>query len=352
MQTSMPFAICRSEKIKTWSSLKKSVGHALRTSKDERHHLNHAVDEPIKVLCGSESWVDDWGKLVANMWLPERQQGTSQTIAREFFLGMSPEWAIGKSKVEIEEWEAANVDWLIERFGRERVKLCVAHRDEQSPHLAAYVVGLKADVNRKGELNSRGNGWTLSDRVLKLGGGKDELVKLQDEYSAAMQKFSLRRGLRKSKAKHQKIEHWRKQMAVPIDKPIIKPRIDPPTPEDRKNVEAYAKRMADKSANSIFEQMKPYHQKAKHQSAELKRLRTLVERFEPIVEIFSKFLMRLLGHRPSFETLQGIKEIGECIDRISPRHQSPNEQIKTEKIDPAKTIKTIKTIEQKRPKMF
>lgn len=348
----MPFAICRSEKIKTWASLKKSIGHALRTSKDERHHLNHAVDEPIKILCGSESWVDDWGKLVANMWLPERQQGTSQTIAREFFLGMSPEWAIGKSKTEIEEWEAANVDWLIERFGRERVKLCVAHRDEQSPHLAAYVVGLKADVNRKGELNSRGNGWTLSDRVLKLGGGKDELVKLQDEYSAAMQKFSLRRGLRKSKAKHQKIEHWRKQMAVPIDTPIIKPRIDPPTPEDRKNVEAYAKRMADKSAQSVFDQMKPYHQKAKNQSVELKRLRTLVERFEPIVEIFNRFLMNLLGHRPSFDTLYGLCEVRECIERISPRSQSIKEQKNTEQTERIVSTKTTKQIAYKKPKLF
>lgn len=352
MQNSLPFAICRSEKIKAWSSLKKSVGHALRTSKDERHHLNHVVDEPIKVLYGSESWVEDWGKLVANMWLPERQQGTSQTIAREFFLGMSPEWSIGKSKAEIEEWETANVEWLIERFGQERVKLCVAHRDEQTPHISAYVVGLKADVNRKGELNSRANGWTLSDRVLKLGGGKDELVKLQDEYSAAMQRFSLRRGLRKSKAKHQKIEHWRKQMAVPIDKPIIKPRIDPATPEDRKNVEAYAKRMADKSAQSVFDQMKPYHQKAKHQSAELKRLRTLVEKFEPLVEIFTKFLMNLLGHRPSFDTLHGINEIRECIDRMSPRSQSTKEQKNTEKSEIVESTKAIKPIEHKRPKLF
>lgn len=352
MQSPMPFAICRSEKIKTWSSLKKSVGHALRTSRDERHHLNHAVDEPIKVLCGSESWVDDWGKLVANMWLPERQQGTSQTVAREFFLGMSPEWSIGKSKDEIEEWEAANVEWLIERFGRERVKLCVAHRDEQSPHLAAYVVGLKADVNRKGELNSRGNGWTLSDRVLKLGGGKDELVKLQDEYSAAMHKFSLRRGLRKSKAKHQKIEHWRKQMAVPIDKPIIKPRIDPPTPEDRKNVEAYAKRMADKSAQSVFEQMKPYHQKAKHQAVELKRLRTLAEQFEPIVEIFKKMLMQLLGHKPSFDTLHGINEIKECVDKICPMNQSPKEKFVVETIKKSETTQIRKTIGKKGPSLF
>lgn len=352
MQNSMPFAICRSEKIKTWSSLKKSVGHALRTSKDERHHLNHAIDEPIKVLCGSESWIDDWGKLVANMWLPERQQGTTQTIAREFFLGMSPEWAIGKSKVEIEEWETANLNWLIDRFGQERVKLCVAHRDEQTPHISAYVVGLKADVNRKGELNDRGNGWTLSDRVLKLGGGKDELVKLQDEYSTAMQKFSLRRGLRKSNAKHQKIEQWRKQMAVPIDTPIIKPRIDPPTSEDRKNVEAYAKRMADKSAQAVFEQMKPYHQKAKQQSIELTRSRTLVEQFEPIVEIFKRMLMHLLGHQPSFNTLHGISEIKDCVDKICQKNQPPNEQLTTEKTKKSETTEIRKLIGKKRPSLF
>ena len=198
------FAICRTEKIKSWSSLTKSVGHNLRTGADERPHLNASAPDPLRVLCGAPDWVAAWRTDVTGMHLRQLAQGQSHTLAREFFLGMSPEWAEGKSPADIDAWAEANVEWLRARFGADRVRLAVLHLDEQTPHLAAYVVPLAADTNRAGQVRTdRGNGWTLSDRVLGLGGGKDALVKLQDEYAAAMKRFALERGRRNSKAKHQ-----------------------------------------------------------------------------------------------------------------------------------------------------
>ena len=95
------FAICRTEKIKSWSTLTKSVGHNLRTSADTRAHLNASAPEPLRVLCGSPDWVGSWRTQVNGMHLRQLAQGQSHTLAREFFLGMSPEWAEGKSQIEI-----------------------------------------------------------------------------------------------------------------------------------------------------------------------------------------------------------------------------------------------------------
>ena len=321
------FAIIRTKKLKSWSSLTKGVGHALRTSKDDRQHLAQGVDESIRIVMGSENWVDDWKKIVSRMWLPELKQGTNHTLAREFFLGASPEFFEGKSKSEIDDWIDENVSWLIERFGKEKIKLICAHFDEQVPHISCFVVGQKKDTNRKGEINTRGNGWTLSDGVLKLGGSKEALVKLQDEYSKAMQKFSLRRGLRKSKAKHKTIEQWRKQMATPLETPVVIPRPEKPTEQDKKNIEAYGKKVADKTAWAIFQQMKPYHQIAKSQAGEVKRLRTMVERLEPIAEAFKRLLGRMLGHCPHLDTIHGLNDAlssaNRLIDAVSSRQVDP-----------------------------
>ena len=236
------FAICRTEKIKTWPTLTKSVGHNLRTSADERPHLDASAPEPLRVLCGSVDWLTSWKAQVNGMHLRQLAQGQSHTLAREFFLGVSPEWAEGKSQADIDAWAEANVEWLRARFGAERVKLCVFHGDEQSPHLAAYVVGLTADTNRAGEVRTdRGNGWTLSDRVLGLGGGKDALVKLQDDYADAMERFALARGRRNSKAKHQTVAEWRRLMAEPMAA-ISVPKPPEAALADRIDIEGYGKR--------------------------------------------------------------------------------------------------------------
>jgi hypothetical protein len=306
MPSVAPFAILRTEKIKDWSTLTKSMGHCLRTSNDDRTHLAADVAEPLRILLGEKNWVADWKKCVDGMWLPKLKMGTTHTIAREFILTTSPEFFANRSKKETEDWIKGNVDWLKNRFGSKRVKFACAHFDEQTLHISAYVVGKKSDTNRRGEPIDRGNGWTLSDGILRLGGGKDELEKLQDEYGISMQKFELRRGIKGSKATHQTTAKWRKQMAKPIDAPVVIPRLEKPTAQDQKNIEAYGKRVADKAARAIYEQMKPYHQQVKTHRAEVNRLRSMVERLEPIAEAFKRLLERLLGHAPRLDSIDGL----------------------------------------------
>ena len=310
------FAICRTEKIKSWATLTKSVGHNLRTSADDRQHLDASALEPMRVVAGEAGWLAPWKSQVNGMHLRGLAQGQAHTLAREFFLGMSPEWAEGKSKAEIDAWAEANIAWLRERFGKDRVKLAVLHLDEQTPHMAAYVVPLKADANRAGEVRAdRGNGWTLSDSALGLGGGKDALVKLQDDYGAAMQRFDLTRGRRHSKAKHQTVAAWRKQMAEPLP-PIKVPKPPAATIADRFDMEAYGKKVAKAAAEEVFRQFKPLQQQAKavpnlrkqieEMLAEMAQLRESIAALKGQRDFFAKALALILGFEPDLNTQQGM----------------------------------------------
>lgn len=320
------FAICRTEKIKAWSTLTKSVGHNLRTSADKREHLNASAPEPLRVLCGTPDWVASWRASVNGMHLRQLAQGQTHTLAREFFLGVSPEWAEGKSQADIAAWAEANVEWLRGRFGAERVRLAVLHLDEQTPHIAAYVVGLAADTDRAGRVRTdRGNGWTLSDRVLGLGGGKDALVKLQDEYGAAMERFDLERGRRNSKAKHQTVAEWRRLMATPMAA-ITVPKPPEATLADRIDIEAYGKRTARAAAQEVFRQFKPLQMQAKEVPklrrqiaallAEIAKLQPLIDAYRQQRDFFAKALARLLGFEPDITTQHGVAKTVEAVKDV------------------------------------
>ena len=336
-----PFAICRTKKIKSWATLTKSVGHNMRTSADDRQHLA-AVPEPIRVLAGSHDWLEGWQSEVNGMHLRKLAMGQSHTLAREFFLGMSPEWAKGKKPAEIDAWAEANIAWLNKRFGKDRLKLAVLHLDEQTPHIAAYVVPLKADAK------GRGNGWTLSDNALGLGGNKAALAQLQDEYAEAMRGFQLRRGLRGSKATHETTAQWKAQMAQPIDPPITMPKVEAPTIADRFDMEAYGKRVGAAAAKAVFQQMKPHYQQAKDQAKtiklqgeELHKLRTMVERLRPLADMLQALLEAALGRPISLNTVQGQHDAHTAakalLDALAPKTRpAPAPEPEAPAIDAAK----------------
>lgn len=313
-----PFAICRAEKIKTWSTLSKRNGHVARTTASTREHLNPKPTEANVTLCGDAGWMKDFKELVKGMWLPKLKQGTTHTLAREFVLTASPEWFAGKTKKQRDEWARANTDWLIERFGADRVAYAELHVDEQTPHIQAFVLPLKADTNRKGEVRTdRGNGWTLSDMALGLGGHSNELSVLQDEYAAAMERFELHRGIKGSKAKHQTIAQWRNQMARPIDKPIVTPKPIEPTLADRINIEGYGQRVAKAAAADVFKQMKPYHQQAKAQAKELREIRTTTTLLQPAIDGFKRLLELLLGREPDLYNTQELEAAQKAFIRFA-----------------------------------
>ncbi len=337
------FAICRTEKLKTWATLGKSTGHNCRTSADERPHLvKKTAGQPawasaaLHVLTGAVGWQKEWKAEVEGMHLRRLAQGQSHTLAREFFLGASPEFFEGKSRAEVDAWAKANMEWLTEKFGAERVKFAALHLDEQSPHIAAYVVPLKKDPK------NRGNGWTLSDNALGLGGSKEALVQLQTDYGLAMERFALSRGRRNSKASHQTVAAWRKKMAEPLA-PLMIPKPPEATMGDRIDIEAYGKKVARAAAAEVIKQFKPVRQRAQEVPAlrrqlekllgEMERFRPLMEAYKKREEFFGKALAMLIGFEPDLNTQQGMVKTVKAVKTL--RHQLRGKPASTPPQEPA-----------------
>ncbi len=151
--------------------------------------------------------------------ISEAQAQTGQRIRKdavkcvEFFFGASPEYfekplTDEQEKLQLErgirqrvidrEKELGFYQKVDEFMGQleERgfvfVK-AVAHRDEQTPHVVAYAVPLdcKKRLNCKSHL-----------------GGREKLSALQDDYAEAMKPLGLERGIRGSRAEHQRVKTW------------------------------------------------------------------------------------------------------------------------------------------------
>ena len=209
----MAFAIMRCAKLK---------GGAIAAS--DRHterSMNTPNADPARtetnIYLRGERGDDVKGKVDAI--IAEAQAQTGQRIRKdavgcvEFFFGASPEYfekplteeqekiqsergvrqrVIDRQK-ELEFYHKTNefMEQLEER-GFVFVK-AVAHRDEQTPHVVAYAVPL--DGNKR--LNCKAHL-----------GGRDKLSALQDEYAERMKSLGLERGIRGSRAEHQRVKTW------------------------------------------------------------------------------------------------------------------------------------------------
>lgn len=131
----------------------------------------------------------------------------------EFFYGASPEYFEKPLTAEQEKRQSERgirqrvidpqkelefyrkVDEFMEQLEeREFVFVkAVAHRDEQTPHVVAYAVPL--DRNKR--LNCKAHL-----------GGREKLSALQDEYAERMKSLGLERGIRGSRAEHQRVKTW------------------------------------------------------------------------------------------------------------------------------------------------
>lgn len=98
------------------------------------------------------------------------------TVMVDFVLTFSPEMV---GKIDMEEWFKANVEWLHQEFGAKNLLRLDMHFHESNPHLHAYV----APLDEKGKFNFK--------RYVKH---ISQLVKMQDRYAQAMERFGLARG--------------------------------------------------------------------------------------------------------------------------------------------------------------
>lgn len=181
------YALLRAEKLKSFGNIGGSIAHSFRTRETpnadpertpENTHLIH--DSPDAVM----------GALKER--LPEKYRKDA-VLAIEYFVGLSPEAsAVGDREAEDRYFDDA-LEWLKERHGEENVISAHIHRDETTPHMAAYV------VPRDGEkLNAK-----------KFLGGKKALSDMQTDFAEKVGKrHGLERGLEGSRATHRTIKEF------------------------------------------------------------------------------------------------------------------------------------------------
>lgn len=183
----MAYAILRVQKLKSAVAVHRSMKHAFREqdTPNAARELAHENDH-----IGASSVAEAMQKFRGR--LPEKfRKDAVQCV--EYLITGSPEGMHAKSKEAQDRYFQDGLKWLRNKHGAENVIYAGIHRDESTPHMYAYV------VPRVGE--------KLNCRAF-LGGSK-ALSDMQTDFALTVgQAHRLERGIKGSKATHQRVSQF------------------------------------------------------------------------------------------------------------------------------------------------
>jgi hypothetical protein len=237
----MPYAILRTEKLKTFGNIGGSLAHNYRDIETKNADLSLTPNNSHS-LPDAESV-----KNAISERLPEKRRSDS-VLCIEYMITASPEWT-GWNDERQKEFFDKSVQWLENRHGKNNVVATSIHRDETTPHLIAYVVPLDNDTGR---LNAK-----------KFLGGKSTLSKMQSDFADTIKHLGLERGIEGSKAEHTKIKDYYAKVNEPVPK-IGKIEIPKPGLMDT------SKKYGEKVAESVIQQIKPKYEHMANLSKEVR----------------------------------------------------------------------------------
>jgi len=199
----MSYAIMRAAKLSTMGSVAASLAHCFReretpNADTSRTHENEHVEAKTKD--------EAMGRMHA--LLPEKRRKDA-VLAVEYLMTASPEWWKSAGQSQQDEFFARSLTWLKDKYGAQNVFVATVHRDEKSPHLAAFVVPMTVD----GRLSAK-----------EFIGNRDKMRSDQTSFAQAVRDLGLERGIEGSKARHQRIQQHYGQLERP---PVALPRLDP-----------------------------------------------------------------------------------------------------------------------------
>ncbi|MFZ7280018.1 MobV family relaxase, partial [Avibacterium avium] len=216
----MGFAILRTQKLKSIYAINRSLKHAFRLQ-DTPNADKQRTPENISYF--SDSKQSALERL--NSILPEKRRKNA-VLAVEYLITASPEDMHGKTQEQQMAYFNDSIEWLKAKHGEQNIVNIGIHFDETTPHLYAYVV----PIDQRGKLNCRA-----------FFGGAKALSDMQSDFAERVgKKHGLERGIKGSKAKHQRVSKFyaninnheqiaeyekNRQMAWKLAKIDIKPRI-------------------------------------------------------------------------------------------------------------------------------
>ena len=202
------FAIMRCKKLKSMGNAGASLKHNFREQETLNANPELTPDnEHLLAVNRSEAMGHLRDKL------PEKRRKDA-VVAVEYLMTASPEFFESATDEQQQEFFKQSLDWLKNKYGADNVIAASIHRDERTPHMAAYVVPLTTD----GRLSAKefiGNRQTMKDD--------------QTTFAKAVGHLGLQRGVEGSKAKHQTIQSFYRKLndttkPINITEDAIKPR--------------------------------------------------------------------------------------------------------------------------------
>lgn len=184
----MPFAILRTQKLKSIVSVHRSMKHAFR----EQETPNAAKELASQnTHIGAQSVAEGMEAFAKALPAKHRKDAV---LAIEYLVTASPEAMAAKSRAEQDRYFDDALAWLRSRHG-DTVIYAGIHRDEQTPHMYAYVVPRDPTTGR---LNAR-----------KWLGGAKALNDMQTAFADQVGKqHGLDRGIEGSKARHTTVKQF------------------------------------------------------------------------------------------------------------------------------------------------
>ncbi|MEM6611231.1 MAG: MobV family relaxase [Cyanobacteria bacterium P01_C01_bin.72] len=184
------------------------------------------------------------------------------TASPEYFRPDDPSRAGYYEPEKLADFRASVHNWLDSEYG-DRIVRAELHLDESTPHIHAYFVPL----DERGKLNCRG-----------IFGGRQKLSQFQDSFANAMSPLGLERGIKGSKAKHTKIQHYYAAINADPDRSLDKSSIEYQLADrqqaikDKKQALITAKLLA-RDKENLQQRLNKAEVKLKAQSQEITNLR-------------------------------------------------------------------------------
>ena len=216
------FAIIRHEKIKAGRHLVSAGLHNVRAIETPNADRDAA---PIEVMVGTGKPHRDVMGSLKRLDIDYANIRKNGNVAIEVFLGASPDWwaskgwkpgevPTGETLRVVEDWKAAQLAYVHERFGKHLVANMTFHPDEASPHCHAFVIPAtyRKDGREKGERTGQ-MAWRLSvEQVLK---GPAHMKSVVSDYARQMGRFGLQRGEDRptGTTKHQPLKEWQREQS-------------------------------------------------------------------------------------------------------------------------------------------
>ena len=190
----------------------------------------------------------------------------------------------------LNDWAESSVRWAKETFGEENVVGAHLHMDEQTPHLHVTVVPIVTTERKKkaSEAKAKKRYRTKSKDGPRLSANdimtRENLIRFQDTYAEAMERFGLERGIRGSEARHVDQHEYYRQCQIKkkdLEQDVAglsaeKEKLDTETQslEKRKKELERGNRWMDKT----FAETKAANAEMSRQNSELEKRKTELER--------------------------------------------------------------------------